>query len=78
MFGLVPSFFKAVPDSSLDLEWQLFKRVQLEEGLIPQKYKRGPEAKKGCLIWIKGFLEMLWNGWLQLILVDNRSGSSCR
>lgn len=39
MFGLVPSFFKAVPDSSLELEWQLFKRVQLEEGPIPQKYR---------------------------------------
>jgi len=23
MFGFVPSFFKAIPDSSLDLEWQL-------------------------------------------------------
>jgi len=39
MFGLVPSFFKLVPDSSLELEWQLFKRVQLDEGPIPQKYR---------------------------------------
>lgn len=39
MFGLVPSMFKAVPDSSLELEWQLFKRVQLEEGAIPNKYR---------------------------------------
>lgn len=38
-FGLVPSMFKAVPDSSLELEWQLFKRVQLEEGPIPNKYR---------------------------------------
>jgi AhpD family alkylhydroperoxidase len=38
-FGLVPSFFKVVPDSSLELEWQLFKRTQLEEGAVPQKYR---------------------------------------
>ncbi|OHB66035.1 MAG: hypothetical protein A2Y77_08495 [Planctomycetes bacterium RBG_13_62_9] len=38
-FGLVPSMFKAVPDSSLELEWQLFKRVQMEEGPIPNKYR---------------------------------------
>jgi AhpD family alkylhydroperoxidase len=39
MFGLVPSFFKRIPDSSLELEWQLFKRVQFEEGPIPNKYR---------------------------------------
>src|SRR4030067_83750 len=39
MFGLVPSFFKRVPDSSLRLEWELFKRVQFEEGPIPNKYR---------------------------------------
>jgi AhpD family alkylhydroperoxidase len=39
MFGLVPSMFKAVPDSSLELEWKLFKRVQFEEGPIPNKYR---------------------------------------
>src|SRR5512136_205544 len=38
-FGLVPTFFKLVPDSSLELEWELFKRTQLEEGAIPQKYR---------------------------------------
>jgi AhpD family alkylhydroperoxidase len=37
--GLVPSMFKAIPDSSLEMEWQLFKRVQLEEGPIPGKYR---------------------------------------
>jgi len=31
--------FKALPDSSLELEWQLFKRVQLEDGPIPSKYR---------------------------------------
>jgi AhpD family alkylhydroperoxidase len=38
-FGLVPSMFKAIPDSSLELEWQLFKRLHLEEGPIPNKYR---------------------------------------
>jgi AhpD family alkylhydroperoxidase len=38
-FGLVPTFFKLVPDSSLELEWRLFKRTQLEEGAVPQKYR---------------------------------------
>jgi AhpD family alkylhydroperoxidase len=39
MFGLVPSMFKAVPDSSLELEWKLFKQVQFAEGAIPNKYR---------------------------------------
>jgi AhpD family alkylhydroperoxidase len=39
MFGLVPSFFKEIPDSSLELEWKLFKRVQFDEGPIPNKYR---------------------------------------
>jgi AhpD family alkylhydroperoxidase len=39
MFGLVPSFFKKVPDSSLELEWDLFRRVQFDEGSIPNKYR---------------------------------------
>lgn len=39
MFGLVPAFFKDVPDSSLELEWQLFKRVQFDQGPIPNKYR---------------------------------------
>jgi len=38
-FGLVPTFFKLLPDSSLELDWQLFKRTQLEDGAIPQKYR---------------------------------------
>ena len=37
--GLVPSMFRAMPDSSLAMEWGLFKRVQLEEGPIPNKYR---------------------------------------
>jgi AhpD family alkylhydroperoxidase len=31
--------FKAVPDTSLELEWQLFKRVQFDEGPVPNKYR---------------------------------------
>lgn len=36
--GLVPAMFRAIPDSSLEMEWELFKRVELEEGPIPNKY----------------------------------------
>jgi AhpD family alkylhydroperoxidase len=39
MFGTVPSFFKLVPDSTLDLEWELMKRVQFDEGPVPNKYR---------------------------------------
>lgn len=39
IFGLVPGMFKSIPDSSLELEWQLFKRVQFDEGPIPNKYR---------------------------------------
>jgi len=39
MFGTVPTFIKAVPDSSLEMEWNLFRRVQFEEGPIPNKYR---------------------------------------
>lgn len=37
--GLVPSFFKLVPDRSLETEWNLFKILQLEESPIPHKYR---------------------------------------
>jgi AhpD family alkylhydroperoxidase len=39
VFGLVPSMFKSVPDSSLELEWKLMKQVQFAEGPIPNKYR---------------------------------------
>ena len=39
MFGLVPSFFKLIPDNSLELEWKLFKAVQFDPGPIPNKYR---------------------------------------
>lgn len=38
-FGLVPSFFSRIPDEVLDLEWEVMKRVELAETLIPNKYK---------------------------------------
>ena len=37
--GLVPIFFKSIPDRYLDSEWQLFKTLELGETLIPNKYK---------------------------------------
>jgi AhpD family alkylhydroperoxidase len=39
MFGIVPSFFELVPDSTLELEWQLMKKVQFDDGPIPNKYR---------------------------------------
>ena len=37
MFGLVPTMFKLIPDNTLELEWNLFKKLQLEEGAIGTK-----------------------------------------
>ncbi len=37
--GLVPSFFKDIPDEYLDAEWHLFRRLELGETRIPNKYK---------------------------------------
>ncbi len=37
--GLVPSFFEQIPDEYLEAEWHLFKRLELGETLIPNKYK---------------------------------------
>lgn len=39
VFGLVPSMFTPVPDRTLELEWQLFKAIELEDGAIPNKYR---------------------------------------
>ena len=39
MLGLVPSFFKMIPDSTLELEWELFKKIELDETPIPNKYR---------------------------------------
>jgi AhpD family alkylhydroperoxidase len=37
--GLVPAMFRSLPDSSLELEWELFKKVQVEDTAIPNKYR---------------------------------------
>ena len=37
--GLVPGFFKSIPEQYLDYEWQLFKSLELGDTLIPNKYK---------------------------------------
>jgi AhpD family alkylhydroperoxidase len=38
--GLVPSFFKAVPDYLIETEWESFKKLQLSpDTAIPNKYK---------------------------------------
>ena len=38
-FGLVPSFLKTIPDSTIEQEWELFKKIQMEDGAIPNKYR---------------------------------------
>jgi AhpD family alkylhydroperoxidase len=38
-FGLVPSFFKELPDTTLEVEWRLYKASELDEGPIPNKYR---------------------------------------
>jgi len=37
--GVVPTFVKKLPDSTLELEWELMQRVQMDEGPIPNKYR---------------------------------------
>jgi AhpD family alkylhydroperoxidase len=37
--GLAPTFMKSIPDSTLGLEWELMKRVQMMPGPIPNKYR---------------------------------------
>jgi AhpD family alkylhydroperoxidase len=39
MFGIVPTFVKNIPDSSLEMEWRLMKNMQFEDGPIPSKYR---------------------------------------
>lgn len=39
MFGEVIGFVDLIPDAYIDAEWDLIKRVQLAETLIPNKYK---------------------------------------
>ena len=39
MFGEVITFVDEIPDEFIDAEWDLIKRVQFGETLIPNKYK---------------------------------------
>src|SRR5919108_2715541 len=39
MFGEVIGFVDLIPDEFIDSEWDLIKRVQFGETLIPNKYK---------------------------------------
>jgi len=39
MFGTVISFVDQIPDAFIDSEWDLIKRVQFGQTLIPNKYK---------------------------------------
>jgi len=37
--GLVPEFFRTIPDSLIETEWRSFKTLMLSETAIPNKYK---------------------------------------
>ncbi|MFD3483348.1 carboxymuconolactone decarboxylase family protein [Streptomyces sp. NPDC058665] len=37
--GLVPHFLAQIPEDLLDAEWEIFKKIELGETLIPNKYK---------------------------------------
>ncbi len=39
LFGLVPTFFKTIPDDTLESEWYLMRKIVVEEKNIPHKYK---------------------------------------
>lgn len=39
MFGRVITFVDQIPDEFIDSEWDLIKRVQFGETLLPNKYK---------------------------------------
>ena len=39
IMGVVPSFLKALPDSTLELEWQTMRQTQMEPGAVPNKYR---------------------------------------
>jgi len=37
--GVVPGFLKKLPDSTLELEWELMKKSEMVPGAIPSKYR---------------------------------------
>jgi len=50
--GLIPHFMTKIPDELLAPEWEIFKRIELGETLIPNKYKEligiGVHAETKC------------------------------
>ncbi|MFI9718624.1 carboxymuconolactone decarboxylase family protein [Streptomyces sp. NPDC052396] len=50
--GLVPHFFSHIPTELLGPEWEIFKKLELGETLIPNKYKEligvGLHAETKC------------------------------
>ncbi len=62
MFGFVPTFLTSLPDPVLGPEWELFKRYEIEEGLIPGKYRQliglGIHAVSKCRYCILFHTEM--------------------
>jgi AhpD family alkylhydroperoxidase len=39
LLGVVPGFFKEIPDNTIGLEWELFKKLQIEENALSAKEK---------------------------------------
>ena len=37
--GLIPSFFREIPDDALEHEWRVFKRMEMGKGHVPLKYR---------------------------------------
>jgi AhpD family alkylhydroperoxidase len=60
--GIVPEFFKTLPDESLQLEWDLMQRVQMDPGAVPNKYREligiGIAATSRCRYCIVFHTEM--------------------
>lgn len=38
--GVTPTFFKQIPEPTLEQEWQLFQYMEMQKGPIPQKYRQ--------------------------------------
>ncbi len=60
--GLFPVMFQTLPESSLELEWNIFKQMELKKGAIPQKYREliglGLSAATKCKYCIHYHTEM--------------------
>lgn len=52
LLGMVVPFFERLPDEFIDSEWDVFKRLQLGETVIPARYKQliaiAAAAVAGC------------------------------